>query len=91
MTSRPIQVNGQLQVASIRMFTLAHLSDVHLAPLPKVAASRLLNKRFFGFQSWHRNRINIHSREIADAIRDDINSAGTGPHRHYRRPHQHRA
>ena len=76
MTFRPGRVNGQLQVAAIRMFTLAHLSDVHLAPLPKVAPGRLLNKRFFGFQSWHRNRVNIHSREIADAMCEDINRIG---------------
>lgn len=75
MAFRPGQVNGHLQVASIRMFTLAHLSDVHLAPLPEVAPGKLFNKRFFGFQSWHRNRVRIHSREIADAIRDDIKHA----------------
>lgn len=75
MAFRPGQVNGHLQVASIRMFTLAHLSDVHLAPLPRVAPGKLLNKRFFGFQSWRRNRVRVHFREIADAIRDDINQA----------------
>ncbi len=54
------------------MFTLAHLSDVHLAPLPAATPANLLGKRFFGFQSWHRNRSGIHLRAIADAIRDDI-------------------
>ena len=54
------------------MFTLAHLSDIHLAPLPSATLKDLLNKRFFGFQSWHRNRCGIHMRAIADAIRDDI-------------------
>lgn len=54
------------------MFTLAHLSDVHLAPLPAATPVSLFSKRFFGFQSWHRNRCRIHLRTIADAIRDDI-------------------
>lgn len=34
------------------MITLAHLSDVHLAPLPPVRARDLLNKRMTGFLNW---------------------------------------
>ena len=54
------------------MFTLAHLSDLHLAPMPKVAALSLANKRYFGYQSWRRRRASIHLRSIADAVRDDV-------------------
>lgn len=34
------------------MITLAHLSDIHLAPLPPVRATDLLNKRITGFINW---------------------------------------
>lgn len=34
------------------MITLAHLSDVHLAPLPPVRPLELLNKRISGFVNW---------------------------------------
>jgi 3',5'-cyclic AMP phosphodiesterase CpdA len=34
------------------MITLAHISDVHLAPLPPVRAKDLLNKRVTGFLNW---------------------------------------
>ncbi len=54
------------------MFILAHLSDVHLAPLPKASLAELLGKRLTGHQSWHRNRHAIHSRKIADLLRQDV-------------------
>lgn len=38
------------------MITLAHLSDVHLAPLPPVRWSDLLNKRMTGFLNWKMKR-----------------------------------
>lgn len=38
------------------MITLAHLSDVHLAPLPPVRARDLLNKRITGFLNWKMTR-----------------------------------
>lgn len=55
------------------MLTLAHLSDVHLAPLP--AAERwtdYLGKRALGYLSWRRRRRHIHGREVADAVAADI-------------------
>jgi len=58
------------------MFTLAHLTDVHLAPLPRVGVGELAGKRFIGFQSWIFRRRYIHQRTIADAVRDDIHAAG---------------
>ena len=44
------------------MFTLAHLSDPHLAPLPKPRLSELLNKRITGYINWRRRRRFIHDR-----------------------------
>lgn len=43
------------------MFRLAHLSDIHLGPLPGVTYRELASKRITGYINWHRNRRrNIH-------------------------------
>jgi len=34
------------------MITLAHISDIHLAPLPPIRAQDLMNKRITGFLNW---------------------------------------
>ncbi|MGI9415014.1 MAG: metallophosphoesterase family protein [Hyphomicrobiales bacterium] len=54
------------------MATLAHLSDPHLAPLPRVRVSDLLNKRMLGYFNWHRKRKYVHIRGIAEAMVSDI-------------------
>ena len=38
------------------MFRLAHISDVHLGPLPALSLMELASKRITGFVNWHRNR-----------------------------------
>ncbi|MCB1418927.1 MAG: metallophosphoesterase [Notoacmeibacter sp.] len=38
------------------MFRLAHLSDIHLGPLPDVRYRDLASKRITGYVNWHRNR-----------------------------------
>ncbi|SIQ27161.1 3',5'-cyclic AMP phosphodiesterase CpdA [Rhizobium sp. RU20A] len=38
------------------MFKLAHISDVHLGPLPRLTIRELASKRITGFFNWHRNR-----------------------------------
>jgi len=38
------------------MITLAHLSDIHLAPLPAVRPFELLNKRAVGYANWRLRR-----------------------------------
>lgn len=38
------------------MFRLAHISDVHLSPLPEVKWTQLANKRITGFLNWKLNR-----------------------------------
>ena len=38
------------------VFKLAHISDVHLGPLPKVRAIDLVSKRITGYINWKRNR-----------------------------------
>jgi 3',5'-cyclic AMP phosphodiesterase CpdA len=56
------------------MFTLAHLSDPHLAPLPHARLSELCNKRALGFINWHRGRKRFHRPEALDAIVLDLKS-----------------
>jgi len=54
------------------MFTLAHLSDLHIAPLPAATLTALLNKRFLGYLSWHRKRIAEHRIEVLEALTADL-------------------
>jgi 3',5'-cyclic AMP phosphodiesterase CpdA len=57
-------------------FTLAHFSDVHLAPLPKRAAFENFSlKRLIGGASWHFDRRKFHKAEMANALRADILAA----------------
>jgi len=54
------------------MFTLAHLSDPHLAPLPEPRWGELIGKRVTGYINWRRNRRFIHNRAVLDAIVADV-------------------
>jgi 3',5'-cyclic AMP phosphodiesterase CpdA len=53
-------------------FTLAHLSDPHLPPLPAARFRDLASKRALGYLNWTRNRHKYHRREVLDALVDDI-------------------
>ena len=53
-------------------FTLAHLSDPHLPPLPAARLRDLAGKRAFGYLNWTRNRHKYHRREVLDALVSDI-------------------
>jgi 3',5'-cyclic AMP phosphodiesterase CpdA len=53
-------------------FVLAHLSDPHLAPLPRPRFAELLGKRIGGFYNWHRNRRRIHLAAIVDRLVADL-------------------
>lgn len=50
----------------------AHLSDVHLAPMPAAPPRLLLNKRILGWLSWNLKRHRLHRREILDALVADL-------------------
>ncbi len=54
------------------MFTLAHLSDIHLAPLPRPQPRDLFGKRVTGYLNWRRRRRFIHDRAVLDAIVTDL-------------------
>jgi 3',5'-cyclic AMP phosphodiesterase CpdA len=53
-------------------FVLAHLSDPHLAPLPRPRWSDLAGKRITGYINWRRKRHLIHQRPILDALIADL-------------------
>jgi 3',5'-cyclic AMP phosphodiesterase CpdA len=55
-------------------FTLAHLSDPHLAPLPAVQMRALAGKRALGYLNWTRNRHRIHQREVLDTLVADLHA-----------------
>jgi 3',5'-cyclic AMP phosphodiesterase CpdA len=54
------------------MFTLAHVSDVHLAPLPTPRLSELMSKRGLGYLNWLRKRRAIHRPEMLAALVADL-------------------
>jgi 3',5'-cyclic AMP phosphodiesterase CpdA len=54
------------------LFTLAHLSDIHLSPMPKARRSELMSKRVLGYVNWHRGRKLVHRRDILDILTRDI-------------------
>ena len=54
------------------MFTLAHLSDIHLSPMPRAKRRHLLSKRMLGYVNWHRGRKYVHRREILDILTRDL-------------------
>lgn len=54
------------------MFTLAHLSDIHLSPMPRAKRRELMSKRVLGYVNWHRGRKYVHRREILDLVTRDI-------------------
>lgn len=57
------------------MFRLAHISDVHLGPLPDVTYRELASKRVIGYVNWHRNRRKLMHEGVLGAIVDDIEAA----------------
>ncbi len=54
------------------MFKLAHISDVHLGPLPKLTFRELASKRITGFVNWHRNRRKHLFTDTLDVLLGDI-------------------
>jgi 3',5'-cyclic AMP phosphodiesterase CpdA len=53
-------------------FTLAHLSDPHLPPLPSLRIHELAGKRALGYLNWTRNRRKFHRRDVLDALVSDL-------------------
>jgi len=53
-------------------FTLAHISDPHLPPLPAARLRDLAGKRALGYLNWTRSRHKYHRREVLDALVADM-------------------
>ncbi len=54
------------------MFTLAHLSDPHLGPLPSPRWSELIGKRVTGYINWQRKRRFVHDPAVLARIVADM-------------------
>jgi 3',5'-cyclic AMP phosphodiesterase CpdA len=54
------------------VFTLAHLSDPHLPPLPALRFREFAGKRALGYLNWTRNRHRFHTRSVLDALVSDM-------------------
>ncbi|HEY1310186.1 MAG TPA: metallophosphoesterase [Pseudolabrys sp.] len=59
-------------------FTLAHLSDPHLAPLPRPRWRELIGKRITGYVNWQRSRRFIHEPEVLAKIIADMRAQASG-------------
>ncbi len=53
-------------------FVLAHLSDPHLAPLPRPRPRDLIGKRMFGYVNWTRNRRKVQHGDVLGLLTADI-------------------
>ena len=58
------------------MFTLAHLSDPHLAPLPQPRWLELVGKRATGYLNWRRRRHRLHRSDVLARITADLKQQG---------------
>ena len=52
--------------------TLAHISDLHIGPLPRPSLVQLAGKRVTGFLSWRLRRAKIHQRAILEHLAHDL-------------------
>jgi 3',5'-cyclic AMP phosphodiesterase CpdA len=53
-------------------FTLAHMSDPHLSPMPKARLIDLAGKQALGHLNWTRNRHKYQRRDVLDALVSDL-------------------
>ncbi|QCI97262.1 metallophosphoesterase family protein [Agrobacterium larrymoorei] len=56
------------------MFKLAHISDIHLGPLPKLTFRELASKRITGFVNWRLNRRKHLFTDTLEKLLDDMES-----------------
>jgi 3',5'-cyclic AMP phosphodiesterase CpdA len=54
------------------MFSIGHLSDLHATPVRFEGVQQLLNKRFFGWLSWHLRRRRVYRPDILGALIEDL-------------------
>ncbi|MVA17804.1 metallophosphoesterase [Agrobacterium vitis] len=56
------------------MFKLAHISDIHLGPMPHLTFRELASKRITGYVNWHRNRAKHMVSGTLEALVADIHA-----------------
>lgn len=56
------------------MFKLAHISDIHLGPMPHLTFRELASKRITGYVNWHRNRAKHMVSGTLEALVNDIHA-----------------
>jgi 3',5'-cyclic AMP phosphodiesterase CpdA len=54
------------------MFRLAHISDIHLSPLPALTLRELISKRITGYINWRSNRKGSMTGGTLDVLVDDM-------------------
>lgn len=59
------------------MFRLAHISDIHLGPIPRLTLAELASKRITGYINWHRNRKKHMFSNTLETLCADIEAQGT--------------
>jgi 3',5'-cyclic AMP phosphodiesterase CpdA len=57
------------------MFRLAHVSDIHLSPLPDLRKRDLVSKRMAGYLNWRFNRKKTHGGTTLGTLMDDLKAA----------------
>ncbi len=56
-------------------YTLAHISDIHLSPLPAIRRRDLMSKRITGYVNWRRHRIHALGNTTLGAVVDAMLAA----------------
>lgn len=56
-------------------FTLAHLTDPHLADPHDIRLADLFSKRFFGYLNWRLKRSSAHHGEVLESLIDDVRAS----------------
>jgi 3',5'-cyclic AMP phosphodiesterase CpdA len=54
------------------MFSIAHVTDAHLPPMPDFKRRDWSIKRILGYLSWHRNRKTRHSADVLKILKADL-------------------
>ncbi len=56
----------------MQSLSLAHISDLHIGPLPPPGLRALIGKRITGYLSWRLRRSKIHRAEVLDVLARDL-------------------
>jgi 3',5'-cyclic AMP phosphodiesterase CpdA len=60
--------------AQVNRVTIAHLSDPHLGPLPRVRPRELASKRLTGYMNYRRGRSRTHDMDLLERLIQDMES-----------------